>query len=377
MSSGVSDKSQKTEKPTGRQLERAYDKGSLPRSQDVGPAVSLAVFILWAFLGGGFVLSSLMSNMTLSLEELRPTEDSTHLLDGLKAGGVFAFRLLGILLVLLFVTAIAQSLAQTGYHPRKHPIPFEPGKLNPIPGLKKLLSLDKVVQALKAVVRLVIYAVVVAGVLIPAWPVVTTLPMATPGAILEVTQNIAGEILLWALAASIVLAAIDYSFARYRWYRGLYMTKKEVKDEQKENEGNPETKQKIRAKQREIFRRRMMSSVKTADVVVTNPTHVAVALEYKRDTMKAPTVLAKGRGYVAARIKEEARKHSVPIVEDPPLARAMEKICIVGHEIPEVLFRAVAEVFAYVFGRPGAVYREHPEVERLLRPRRVDEGVTS
>ena len=157
--------------------------------------------------------------------------------------------------------------------------------------------------------------------------------------------------------ALLVFAAVDYAFERYEYKENMKMTKKEVKREYKETEGDPLLKARIRAKQREVMRRRMIAGVAKADVVVTNPTEIAVALQYQKEKMVAPTVIAKGRGYVALKIREVAEQHNVPIVENPPLARLLEKSTEIGAEIPEELYNAVAEVLAFVYANKGMEYQ--------------------
>jgi flagellar biosynthetic protein FlhB len=268
------------------------------------------------------------------------------------------------------VLGVGAQLAQTGYHPRKTPVPFELKRLDPVKGMKNFITPDKLFQAVKALSRVALYALLAGFVIVPEWSTIAALALEEPRRIFSDSMWIVFRVLIRALVLGAVLAAIDISFTRYRWYRKLYMSKQQIRDEQKEHEGDPLLRGRIRERQRQMSRRRMMSDVKNADVVVTNPVRVAVALKYERVTMAAPTVLAKGRGHVARRIREEALRHDVPIVEDPPLARTLEKLCRVGAPIPEALFRAVAEVFAYVMGRRAGGFRPHPEVESLTGARR-------
>ncbi len=352
----------RTERPTAKRLNKAYEKGNLARSADVGQSIALAVFLLWSGLAGASFVNGLRAIVRDGITAIARPEDVGRLTDdGLARFGEGLTVMLPLLL-LLMVAAIAGSLVQTGWHPRKGLVPFEFNRLNPIPGLKRFFSLDKLIGAGKALLRTLLYAIVAALVVLPEWSHVTGMAALTPAAIWDDTAGIARRILMRALLVGIVVAVADFAITRYRWYHSMYMTKQEIRDEHKENE-NPEIKGRIRGKQREIARRRMMASVQTADVVVTNPTHVAVALKYDRIKMAAPVVVAKGKGYIALRIREEAGRHGVPIVEDPPLARMLEKLCPIGGAIPETLYRAVAEVLAYVFRKRRGTYRTHEELE--------------
>jgi flagellar biosynthetic protein FlhB len=264
---------------------------------------------------------------------------------------------------LLGLVALAGQYMVTGMHLRKPLVPFEVDKMNPVKGLKNFINLQKLFEALKAISRVAIYAALAYFVAIPAWKAVTWVSFGSPDQILAEAARVSGKLLAYALAVGAALAVIDYAFSRYRWYRQLYMTKQEIRDENKENEGDPHVRGRMRSRQKEAARHRMMASMKEADVVVTNPTHVAVALRYEQSTMAAPTVVAKGKGHLAKRIKEKAKQFEVPIVEDPPLARLLEKVCPLGAPIPESLYRAVAEVFAYVMNRKPGQYQPHDELE--------------
>lgn len=358
----AADRDRRTERPSGRKIEKAKEKGQVARSQDLGQAASLGAFLLWTALSGASFLAGLSAYLVASLRAAgRPPSDGA-LLDSLLNAGTVAMRLM---LPLLFTIAAAGLLSQAiqGLHIRKPLLKVDFANLNPVNGLKHFVSVEKLVAAGKALLRAGFYAALSAAVVLPEWNGVAQLALASPAGILAGTTRIVGRVLVRALVLGLVIAAADFAFARWRWYRNLYMTKQEVRDEHRESEGSPEVRSRIRARQRELARRRMMAAIPTANVVVTNPTHVAVALKYDRAKMAAPVVVAKGKGLIAQRIKEVAREHRVPIVEDPPLARTLEKVCKLGAPIPETLFRAVAEVLAYVMNPKRRALRPHPEVE--------------
>lgn len=363
------DKDRRTEKPTGRQLRKARDKGNVARSQDIGHAVSLAIFLGWSALAGAAFMGGLTGALRAGIANLAASRTDGMLLDALLDHAWRGLALIGPLVLAIALAAIAAQLLQTGWHLRKPLFQFDLKKLDPVAGLRGFINLQKLVQALKALLKIGIYAALAAFVVVPEWDRVLDLGHATPGEIFGTICGITLRVLMRALLVSAVIAAADFAISRRIWYRNLYMTKQQVRDEHRENEGDPAVKARIRSKMREAIRRRMMSAVKTADVVVTNPTHVAVALRYERKTMAAPVVVAKGRGFVALRIREQAELHRVPLLEDPPLARTLERLCPLGAPIPPALYRAVAEVLAYVLGRRRGAYRPHHDVESLVRHR--------
>jgi flagellar biosynthetic protein FlhB len=360
-------KDQKTEKPTPRRIEKAHEKGNVVKAMEPGQALSLGLFLGWMFVAGHLMLRSLEIHAKKILSTAGNNYGPGVILDRLSGAGDAGILILAPLLALLGVGAVFGQFMVSGMHLRKPLVPFEVDKLNPVKGLKNFINVQKLFEAAKGLSRVAIYAALAYFVAVPAWESVMWVAFGTPRQILGEAARVSGKVLLYALAVGIVLAIIDYAFARYRWYRQLYMTKQEVKDENKENEGDPQMKGRIRSKQREASRSRMMASMKEADVVVTNPTHVAVALRYDQASMAAPIVLAKGRGHLAKRIKDKARELQIPVVEDPPLARTLERICPLGAPIPENLYRAVAEVFAYVMGRRRGPYQPHEEVEEPRR----------
>jgi flagellar biosynthetic protein FlhB len=221
-------------------------------------------------------------------------------------------------------------------------------KINPINGLQRLFSRRSLVEFIKSILKLLIIGwIAYSG-------VKNALPLLVPAMDMQGTEalglvgSLAISILNWIILVLLILAILDYLYQKWDYEDNLRMSKQEIRDEFKQAEGDPMIKARIRQIQREMARRRMFDAIPRADVVVTNPTHVAVALEYK-DGMQAPMVLAKGERVVAERIREMAVKHGIPIVQNPPLARALLKSCPVGAPISPDLFEAVAEVLAYVY----------------------------
>jgi len=262
------------------------------------------------------------------------------------------FRM-GILLLPIFIAiaviSIASNVAQGGLAVSPESLKFKFNKLNPVEGVKKIFSKNGLVNLAKSLVLITAIGIV-------SWQVVRDHMTLFPRLVLmDVRQifywatTISFKILMRVTVLMIVVAIADYIFQKYQFKQQLKMTKQEIRDEYKEMEGDPTTKRRIRRIQLELARKRMMNDVPTADVVITNPTHYAAALSYKMDSMAAPKVIAKGANLVAQRIKDIAREHDIPIVENKPLAQALYKTVKIGDYIPMNLYKAVAEILAYVF----------------------------
>lgn len=223
------------------------------------------------------------------------------------------------------------------------------GKINPAEGIKRLFSPQSLAELAKSLLKITIVGAIayftVAGELDRLLPLLDQ----TPYQILAFLGDVCGRLFWRVCLVLAALAVLDFLFQKWQWERDHRMTKQEVKEEYKQTEGDPKVKARIRSIQRDMARKRMMAAVPEADVVITNPTHLAVALQYESGKMEAPVVTAKGAGLIAERIREIAREHDVPIVEDRPLARNLYKSVEVGRPIPEALYQAVAEVLAYVY----------------------------
>jgi flagellar biosynthetic protein FlhB len=226
-------------------------------------------------------------------------------------------------------------------------------KLSPISGMKRLVSIKALVELAKSIIKL-LFIGTIAYLLVKsdmeAFPVLIHQEV---GQILVFIARVSLKISFFVCLALVVLAVLDFLYQRWQHEKDLKMTKQEVKDEQKQTFGDPKVKSRIRSMQMEMARRRMMEAVPEADVVITNPTHLAIAIKFDAEEMIAPQVLAKGAGHVAQRIKEIASENQIPLVEDKPLAQALYKMVELGDYIPAELYRAVAEVLAYVYRLKG------------------------
>ena len=342
----------RTEQPTSRRLQDAKKKGQLPRSKEVADAVQLIGVLMALTWAGPALVHGLMDATRKGLERVGDSSQFT-----IEPGTLTTITIQGLATLALLVgpiagaaalSSVAGSVFQGGWNVATEAIRLDFSKLNPANGLRRLAlpraGLDLVrMLAVVAVICWLAYGVVRDSVL--AAP---SMGLSHPLTAAEVGWAEAMRLLRYCATALALIAIADLGMARWRYYKSLKMTKQEVRDDTRLAEGNPEIKGKVRQKQREILRRRMMSAVPKATVVITNPTEYAVALQYHRDTMLAPLVLAKGRGVIAAKIRELARKHDVPIVENVPLAQALYRSVDIGDQIPSELFGAVAEVLAYL-----------------------------
>jgi flagellar biosynthetic protein FlhB len=343
---------EQTEKPTRKRIEEARKKGQIPRSRDLAlAAASVAATFALARMGGTLV-TSLATRLAEDLSRLG--NDPLHTLTGPEVTGL-AVAGLQVVATLVGPIALATMVAGVGTHGFQGGWTFSPealhlnwSRLNPANGLKRFGLVQSGADTLKAIIA-------VTGISYLAWLAISAaaadsmrMSAVAPNGAASIGWEHA-ETLLWRVGWFLGLMAIgDYALQRYRVMSSLKMTRQEVKDEAKLQEGNAEVKGRIRRVQREMARRRMMGDVAKATVVITNPTHFAVALEYRRESMAAPRVLAKGQDLLALKIRELATKHGVPIVENKPLARSLYDTAEVGDTIPAQLYSAVAEVLAYL-----------------------------
>lgn len=341
---------EKTEQPSQRRLDQAREDGQVARSRE------LSTFAVLLAGGAGMWMmgSSLSAQLTKLLRDSLTLDSKLAFHSDLLWPRLYTLSLETMvaflpLLLLLLATAAFSPLLLNGWLFSVKPLQPDLSKLNPLNGIGRMFSTHSLVELAKAIGK----SIIVGGV--GAWAIwhnkdtvlmLVTLPVAA-----SIPQM--GH-LLWLNFAAIMggmllIVAVDVPFQLWEHNKKLKMTKEEVRQESKEAEGNPEVKGRIRSMQREMARRRMMAEIPTADVVVTNPTHYSVALRYSEGNMSAPVVVAKGSHLLAARIREIAVEHNVPILEAPPLARALHKHTELGQTIPEALYTAVAEVLAYVY----------------------------
>lgn len=344
----------KTEEPTGKRLQDARNKGQLPTSREVPTWIMLfGTGIMLALLGPS-VASSLKDTLVLFVAQPHailygPAELGATLTNMLKdILGIMAWPLL-----LFALLAASGYFIQNGWVFTTEPIKPKLNKINPINGAKKYIQLKTYVEFLKNFLKLAVVAAVGVILVTPYFGRLDLLPSLSTSDHLDEVLLLILRILAGVLAILFAIMVFDIFFQRMQHKQQLRMTKQEVKEEFKNQEGDPQIKARLRQIRAERARTRMMQAVPEADVVITNPTHFACALSYKPDTMEAPILVAKGQDLVAKRIRDLAGEHDIPIVENPPLARALFAGCELEQQIPEENYKAVAEVISYVWRLKG------------------------
>ena len=342
---------ERTEEATPKRREESRHKGSVAKSMEVNSALVLLSAILLLQSGGVLIASRLSEFMRMFFREAASTQVTPAALQRwLMDIAAFFILTVGPILFGLMVIGFAASAAQVGFHFSWEILRPKGTRLNPLSGLKRIFaSQHAAVEVLKNFVKIVLIGVIgwstVSGLLDEAVGIMDADPATVAGFLVRAALRTATKMGL----AFLGLAAIDYAYQRFDHERNLRMTKQEVKEESKMYEGDPLVKGRIRSIQRQIAYKRMMQDVPKADVVVTNPTHVAVALKYDAGTMQAPKVVAKGADLIAQRIRQIALEHHVPVVEDRLLARTLFKTVDVGEQVPEKLFQAIAQLLAFIY----------------------------
>jgi flagellar biosynthetic protein FlhB len=343
----------RTEAPTPRRRQEAREQGRVAVSQELTGGLLLlagALALLWggAGLGGGLLDGVRRGLSGAAVRDLGP-EQARALLVGLAAQ---AAHLVAPLLAALFVVALVAMVFQVGFHFLPGLLAFRIDRLDPMAGLQRMFSLAGVVRGLAALAKVMIVAAVAYVVCSGRARELSALWQHDLPTAVALGWAVVLRLAIIAAIALLVLGGLDYAFQRYRLEQSLWMTRQELKEELKQEEGDPVIKARMRKLGREMSQRRMMRDVPRATVVITNPTHLAIALRYEKG-QPAPRVLAKGAGHVAQRIVETARRHAVPVVERRPVAQALYKAVKVGQEVPAALYHAVAEVLAYVYRLRG------------------------
>lgn len=342
---------ERTEEPTDRRMGQLRKEGSIHFSSEVAQVLSLITgFLVLKYLCTG-MLADLELVLVKSYKLIGSREEFTP--ESLRAGFVYLVTLLGPdMLILAGSIAVIASFAvllQTKFNIKERKIDFRVFHLNPLQGIKRIISIQGIITTLKAIVKLCIILPIGYFGLKQFAPTMIELVHFSIADTLNFT-SVAITTIFWKIIyVLIAIAAFDYFWGKHQWLKQNRMTKAEVKDERKSIEGDEATKRKIQAKGLQRIMQRLKNAVPKADVVVTNPTHYSVALKYDRKSMAAPTVVAKGKGHMALRIRQIARENGVPVLERKPLARALFASTEVGSQIPRELFRAVAEVLAYVY----------------------------
>ena len=352
------DRDNKTEQATPKRKEEARKEGQVAVSRDVSTAAMLlgGVGLLGAMLPVGLQKMTEMTRQGLTLpfpgewyRDLSIDQVYTILIQTAVTVGSLSFPIVAGVVLL----GSAATLLQTGFLWRTNAFKLDWSRISPAKGFARLASLRSVMELIKGLLKIALVTGI--GIWITRYEVlrIPELIQFELSGVLPLAGSLAFKIGLAVSGVIALLAVLDYAYQRYEWERSLRMSKQEIREEQKAAEGDPLIKSRVRTVQRELVKKRMLAAVKTADVVITNPTHLAVALKYDTATMAAPVVVAKGAGVIAERIRELARHHNVPVVENKFVARTIFKLVDIGKEIPHDLYRAVAEILAFVYRARG------------------------
>ncbi|MET0225505.1 MAG: flagellar biosynthesis protein FlhB [Dokdonella sp.] len=363
------DKESRTEQASDKRLREAREKGDVPRSRDFSAAIvtlSGVAILLFLHQGFGTRLAGLLSGgLKLRREEIF---DVATLTESLRSLAVEAGWTLLPIFAVTFAATLCAPLAAGGWNFSAQGLGFKGSRLDPIAGIGRLFSAKVAVELGKALLKVAALGTAAGIVLAHRMPDLIGLGNAPIGRSTAVAFDLAGLAALALAGAFALIGLIDLPWQLFDYARRQRMTREELKQEYKESEGSPEVKGKIRQMQQQMARQRMMADVPTADVVITNPTHFAVALRYDDGRMAAPTVVAKGVDHIAAQIRELAATSRVPMLAAPPLARALYRTTDIGAEIPSALYVAVAQVLTYVFQlqraiEAGSPYPQEPSPE--------------
>ncbi|MBI5662690.1 MAG: flagellar biosynthesis protein FlhB [Ignavibacterium album] len=341
---------EKTEQPSSKKLDDARKKGMVAKSIEVNSLVIVVTGLITIFLLQSYI-GQRMSRFTINIfNSLDTLPKKISLLPNMAYDWyMFFFSVLAPIMTAVVIAGLAANIAQVGFKLSPEALAPKFSKLNPASGIKRIFSSKSLVEVFKTLLKFFVIALFTYLILSDLIVASAFLDNLNPSELIIFMLENAFS-LLWKIALLYaVIAGIDFVYQRYKFRKDMMMTKQEVKEEMKQLEGDPTVKGRIRKMQMQAAQQRMMANLPTADVVITNPTHYAVALKYDMTKDSAPEVIAKGVDLLAQRIKKVAAEHNIPLHEDRELARALYKMCDVGDKIPPSLFKAVAQVLAYVY----------------------------
>ena len=353
---------EKTEPATQKKLDDARDRGQVAKSREIANGFGLlALFLVIRFWIGnlGGQLLQIFTTTYNKIPEIVTFWNGSMPINDIRV--MFQNMVIKLIIILapIFIIGVLVAflceVAQVKWKIAKKAMEPKLSKLNPISGFKKIFSANSLVELIKSIAKLVLIGYVVYDYAKDKWQLLYTLYDMPLLQVLQLLAELITDLGIRISVFYLVLAFADFAYQKYKFSKDMMMTKQEVKDEYKQQEGDPKVKGKIRQRMQEASRRRMMQDLPTADVVITNPTHYAVAIKYDPDEADAPIVLAKGSDYLAAKIKEVAKEHHIEIVENKPLARMLYANVDIGQTIPPELYQAVAEVLAFVYKVQGKI----------------------
>ncbi len=342
---------ERTEDASPKKLQDAREEGNVPKSTEINSVVVLLASIILIKVFGGYIMDESNRGIIKYFDRIaQPHTVGFNEVLAIVSDSFMMFTKLSMPVILgVLIAGVVANIAQVGFMFTLKPLEPKLEKINPISGFARLFSANSVMETVKNIFKLAVVGIVAYITIVGDFDLMLTLSQTDPAAMWVFLLQLSWKLFLRCALALLVIAVIDYAWQRYQWAKKLRMTHQELKEEYKQMEGDPMIKRRIRSIQREMARRRMMAEVPKATVVVTNPTHLAIAIRYEPDEMEAPLVLAKGKLVLAEKIKEIAISNDIPIVEDLPLARAMYDRVEPGESIPVEFFNAVAEILAYVY----------------------------
>ena len=354
---------EKTEPATPHRRQEARKKGQVARSSDLNAAIVLLAIIMLIYVLRDYLGVNITGYVNHMLsKEMTSTINSDQIFDIYRLMLYLCFKIMAPIFVIAILFGLAANFLQVGFMFASEAVKPKLSNIDPIEGLKKIFSKRALFDFLKTLLKILVIGLVVYYLAKNNLPTLLQLINMDPVRTVDYLEKIIYKICITACLAFLIIAALDFAYQKWQFDQTLKMSKDEIKKEMKQTEGDPLIKAKLREKQRLIAMRRMMQSVPEATVVITNPTHLAVALKYDDKVMQAPQIIAKGAGHIAVRIKEKAVENKIPIYEDKPLARSLYKGSEIGDYVPVELYHAVASVLAAIYSlkrNRGAVNGEN------------------
>jgi len=341
---------ERSEQATPKRREEARKKGQVAKSREIPSVMVLMGGISILLLSGTFIFQQLSAMMIRLFREMGSLNFHLVNVQALNVELIQSLLLMisPILGAVLGISILSHT-AQSGTLLSLEVLKLDWSKISIVKGLGRIFSKQSLAELLKSLLKFAIIGWIVWSTIKKEWPQIVLLTGQEPGPVFQYLRSISWSLLLKTGLILMFLAGLDYLFQRWSFEKSLRMTKQEVKEEWKMTEGDPLVKSRIRSIQRTLARRRMMAEVPKADVIITNPTHLAIALYYKSRKMEAPQVIAKGAGWIAEKIKDVGRSHQIPIIENRPLAQVLYQTVEVGRTIPSILYQVVADILAYVY----------------------------
>ena len=341
---------EKTEAPSDKRRHEAREKGNVAKSTEINSVMVLITGIVVLKITGPWIINELGNGIIEFIKTISdPVFSDEKLIHLIHKALILLLKTTLPTVGAILLSGIVANIVQVGFMFTLKPLEPKIEKINPLSGFKRLFSLRSIVETAKNIAKLLVIGIVAFNTLENEFDNMLMLSDASVSTIFSFTMGVAYKIIMRIALVLLIIAILDYAYQRYDHEKKLKMSKQELKEERKQLDGDPQVKSRIKALQREMARRRMMEKVPEATVVITNPTHLAIALKYEPQRSDAPVVVAKGKRMIAMKIKNLAKDNNVPVVEDKPLARAMYDKVDIGLPIPMEFFAAVAEILAYVF----------------------------